>query len=440
MPTQHLTERFIQSLKPEPGTPRTDYFDGHTANLILRVSSHSKTFYYRYRSPNGGQPRLKLGPYPALKLADAREEALQLAGAVARGADPAYDRRKARDDTRSQTIRTLNDLSESYFAACESGGWAPKGKKKRRRVIDRERDIWGRYVSRTIGNLRLVDVTSKEVKKLLGGMVARGINAQTNLTQAVIRQAFNYAISTFDGDLVSSNPAHFRKMGLSKPKTRVLNDPEIRTFWRGCYLNRKEAGVAKGARWPDRPMQIVLQLCLLLMLRECEVVGMQVSELDLDQGLWLIPAERMKGNREHLVPLPPVAIGLIREAMRLRPGVDSIFVFPSPRRAVDKPMREDSVTHAMEGIVKALGIENASPHDLRRTASTFATSERVGVTPFIRSKLLAHSTPSGGGAAVSNIHYDRNEYVVEKRAALRVWADVLLGIVSDAPRKLDLAA
>jgi hypothetical protein len=68
------------------------------------------------------------------------------------------------------------------------------------------------------------------------------------------------------------------------------------------------------------------------------------------------------------------------------------------------------------------------------------TSERVGMSQFIRSKLLAHSTPMGGGAAVSNIHYDVNEYVSEKRQALVKWTDVLLNIVNGEPRQLAVAA
>jgi integrase len=439
MPSERFTDRFIQSIKLPQGSKRVDYFDQHTRGLILRVSSETKTFYLRYRSPGGGQPRYKLGTYPALSLANAREEAILKAGLIARGGDPARERRKSRAEAKSQTIRTFADLADAYFAACESGEWAPKRKKKRKRTLDDERAVWKRYAKRPLGGLRLPDVTMGEVKGLLRGMIGRGIHAQTNRTHAVIRQMFNYAISAFDGNLISTNPANFAFLGVSKPRTRILNDTEILDFWQGCYLSREEAGLDKGERWPERPMRIVLQLCLALLLRETEVVGMRVNELDLDNATWKIPAERMKGNREHLVPLPRIAIDLIREALALRPDDNSAYVFPSPRTKADKSMREDSVTHAMEHMVEVLGFA-ASPHDLRRTASTIITSERVGVLPFIRSKLLAHSTASGGGAAVSNIHYDVNEYVSEKRQALKLWSELLLRIAGNVPEKHAMAA
>jgi integrase len=440
MPSIKLTDRFIQSTKPEPGR-RIDYFDQHVRGLMLRVSSDSKTFYFRYRSPNGGQPRFKLGTYPALSLVDAREQAILSAGALARGGDPARDRRRARAEFKTQTIRTVNDLADVYFLACETGEWAPKRKKKRVRVLEDERGVWRRHIKSTIGGLRLNDVTSVEVKALLRGMIARGIHAQTNRTHAVLRQMFNYAIATFDGSLMSVNPAHFPFLGTMTPRTRVLNDAEIAVLWDALSRPPEQSGSKKKyGHWPARPMRIVLQLCLVLMLRETEVVGMQVGELDLDQAVWKIPAHRMKGNREHLVPLSSLAVDLIREALALRRDPASPFVFPSPRHGGRNPMREDSVTHAMEEVIKVLGINPASPHDLRRTASTMATSERLGISPFIRSKLLAHSTASGGGAAVSSIHYDANEYVAEKRQALARWAELLLKIVANPPQAEAMAA
>ena len=88
--------------------------------------------------------------------------------------------------------------------------------------------------------------------------------------------------------------------------------------------------------------------------------------------------------------------------------------------------------HAMKRVIEALEIATASPHDLRRTGSTMMTSERLRVLPFIRSKVLSHRTDAGGGAAVSMLHYDMNEYVADKRQALSAWAELLLEIVGSA--------
>jgi integrase len=189
-------------------------------------------------------------------------------------------------------------------------------------------------------------------------------------------------------------------------------------------------------------MRIILQLAALLLQRRGEITGMMTDELNLDQGLWLIPGERMKGGLPHLVPLPPEAVKLITRALVLADEVEerkrkegekleksnSRPVFPSPR-GHGKSVLANSVTHAMKEITTALGIEGVSPHDLRRTGSTALTSERIGVSPFIRSKVLGHSTDAGGGAAVSSVHYDANSYIAEKRRALSAWETLLEEIV-----------
>lgn len=176
-------------------------------------------------------------------------------------------------------------------------------------------------------------------------------------------------------------------------------------------------------------MSIILQLAILLLQRKSEIAGMRISELNLDEGLWLIPADRMKAGRSHLVPLPPYSISLIQKALELREHPASPFVFPA-RRNPEAPTRGDSVYHAMRSLCLALGIENATVHDLRRTGSTALTSERLGVMPFIRSKVLSHGSDTGGGSSVSMLHYDANEYVSEKRKALASWETLLLYIVS----------
>jgi hypothetical protein len=97
-------------------------------------------------------------------------------------------------------------------------------------------------------------------------------------------------------------------------------------------------------------------------------------------------------------------------------------------------MRADSANHAIKAVMKAIGVEGATLYDLRRTGSTAMTSERLGISPFIRSQVLSHTTDTGGGAVVSGRHYDANLYVAEKRRALESWEGLLLEIVGERTR------
>lgn len=96
----------------------------------------------------------------------------------------------------------------------------------------------------------------------------------------------------------------------------------------------------------------------------------------------------------------------------------------------ERPVEPNSLSRAMLRVTRALGIPNATVHDLRRTMSTTMTSERLKVSHFVRSEVLAHAT-SGGGAEVSSLHYDFNSWVSEKREALDKWARLLMKIVGE---------
>jgi integrase len=447
MPTLRLTDKSVTAARAKKGE-RLELWDEQTPGLCLRVSdSGKKVWVYRYRTLDGRQPRLTLGDYSIKHgLKWAREEVEELRVQVRKGHDPAGARKRAKREALSQPLRTFNDLADAYVAACEKGHWKPRKKQKRTSTIEGERGVLRRNVRPVIGEDRLEDIDRAAIKKLLNDMLDRGIGAQTNKTHAVIRQVFAYAIG--GPERLTVNPAaSIEKPATETPRSRVLTDAEMKTLWTTLvrYPNElrlpAKTGEAEGRRLSvGRPMRIALQLAALLLVRRSEVAGMRTVELDLAQGLWLIPGERMKSGKAHLVPLPTRAVDLIKEALILaKAGAKEPpeHVFLSPR-GDDRPFRPDSVTHAMVGLCAALRIAPAAPHDLRRTASTALTSERLGVSPFIRSKILAHGNDAGGGAAVSSTHYDANAYVTEKRRALEAWEGLLLEIVGERQRPSNL--
>jgi integrase len=446
MATVKLTDKAVTAAKPKPGQ-RIEIWDESTPGLCLRASNATdkpegpfkRVWVWRYRTADGRQPRLTLGDYSARHgLKWAREEVEDLRVRVRKGEDPAGAKKKARAEAQAEPLKTFNDLAEAYLLACEKGHYKPRRKQKRTTTIEGERKILKRNVRPLLGDHRLEDISRTSVRKLLMDMIDRGIGAQTNKTHALIRQVFAYGI--FRERLATNPAASIEKPATETPRTRVLDDPELLTLWSALQryppdlrLPAKD-GEAKGAKlYVSRPMRIALQLAALLLLRRAEVAGMTRSELNLDQKTWLIPGERMKGGLPHLIPLPPRAIELIEEALSLSTagkGEQPDPVFPSPRDPA-KSIRPDSITHAMVGVCAALGIAPAAPHDLRRTASTNLTSERLGISPFIRSKLLAHRGDTGGGATVSSLHYDVNDYIAEKRRALEAWEGLLLEIVRE---------
>lgn len=452
MPTIKLTDKAIASAKAAPGR-RLELWDEQTAGLCLRLTDQGKRVWiWRYRALDGRQPRLKLADYSVQHgLKWAREQVEELRVRVRKGEDPAGELRRARVAAKLQPLRTFNELADAYLDACERGHWKPRRKQKRPRTLSDERSILDRNIRPKLGELRVEDVDRRAIRKLLNDMLDRGIGAQTNRTHAVIRQVLAYGVAE---ERIGANPAvGIDKPAVEKPRSRVLADDELKRLWAVLEAWPADArapteGAGAGGRrlYVGRALRIAVELAALLLVRRNEVAGMTSAELNLAQATWLIPGERMKGGQPHFVPLPPRALELVNEAIKLakvrraamaaddaRGHANDFPVFPSPRDP-SKPIRPDSVTHAMAAACSLVGIIGAGPHDLRRTGSTTMTSERLGIAPFIRSRVLSHQGDTGGGAAVSMTHYDVNTYAAEKRRALEAWEGLLLRVVSEPDR------
>jgi integrase len=455
----HLTSRFCTSTPCGVGTDgkpvQKFYPDDAPRSLNLRVSAAlDRTWYWRGRLLDGTQVSYLVGlfvsdeqardlggeplEHPPLVLKAARREALKIDALVRAGGDPRAAKREAKAKRLAEPIKSFGDLADAFLTASEDGRWKPRRKQKRPRTIADERKILDRNIRPMLGKLRLEDVDRRAIRRITDGMIERKIGAQTNRTLAVIRQVLAYGVHM---ERLSVNAAAgIAKPAEEQPRTRVLTDAELKTFWTACQsfpegLRLPSAtGEPRGRKlYVSRAMRISLQLAALLLVRRNEIAGMRVSELDLDNATWLIPGERMKGGKPHLIPLPGRALELIREAMAIAAvgrGTQPEPAFPSPR-APTKTIRPDSVTHAMDGLLSALGVASASPHDLRRTGATIMASERLGIAPHVVSRVLSHSSDNSGAALVTMRHYAIHNYAPEKRRAFEAWEGLLLEIVGD---------
>lgn len=433
-----LTTAFCEGVKPEEGR-QVAFPDKDTRGLELRVSGDGRKIWsFRYRTKVGRQQRITLGAYSReFGLSAARTEARKAHVLVDGGGDPAEARRRAKVEASTEHLRTFADLAEAYFNATEKGRYRPK----RPNSLRNERAVYRVHIERAIGRLPLESITRRTVKGALERMLDGGATSQAVKAQAVIRQMMTYAV---DEERLPYNPvAVMRPVVPAKPRGRIYSDLELRAIWTGITSPETlkiPAEIAARRRDGDRvaigpAMRLALKLVFLLLQRRCEVLGMALSELDLEQGVWTIPAERMKSKRPHAVPLSKLAVETIKTAIDLNDGLATKLVFPS-RVDATRPMNGPSMNHALAQVLSAREIVNGTIHDIRRTGSTIMTSERLGISPFIRSKILGHND-AGGGAQVSATHYDANSYLSEKRRALETWQELLMQIVSKPTARTD---
>jgi integrase len=403
-----FTEAFIKSAAPRNGQ-RSAFYDALTPGLELRVSDGAKTWAFRYRDVAGRTLRLVLGTYPATSLKEARERALEARGTVSRGGDPQRDKRAAAAAARAQKIRSLKDLADSYLAAAEA--------KNRPGSVAVDRQRIESHIIPKLGKQQITAVSRAQVRELVNDIGGRGHAVTANRVAGILVKLYRHARD--DLDMPVQNPATGLQSTFEETsRSRVLNDDELRALWPAL----------QGPNFSPltETMALSLRLCGLTLQRGQEVCGIDVRELHLDQRIWIIPPERTKNHREHVVPLSPAALAVINRALAIRPKPKerkrklSGPLFPSPRDPT-KPITRHALTRAMARLCDEIGIEDAGPHDLRRTGATNITSERIGMPRFVVSAVLNHVSEMGGITAV----YDRNEYLSEKRSALEAWARLL---------------
>ena len=256
--------------------------------------------------------------------------------------------------------------------------------------------------------------------KLVEGIIGDGKPVMANRVQALVSSVYSFAL---DADLVKAHPfLRLRKRGQERVKTRTLSNTEIELFWTRA-VETPAVGRATG---------LALRLLLVLGCRAGEIAGMVKGELAFDDKgnpvSWTLPAARAKNGRALLLPLPPLAVELITEALALAGEGEAVF----PSRTTDGSIAGHALTSAMRRLDAALpkrepgaGTWRADPptcHDLRRTAATQMAA--AGVPGEDISALLNH-TASG----VTAKHYNLYDRASEKGRALSRWSAILSAIL-----------
>jgi integrase len=365
----------------------------------IRVSPRGgKAWVWVYRF-DGRPRRMTLGTYPQLGLADARIKLAEARKQLERGTDPGEV--KVRNCKAERASETVQELAAAYLEK-----WA----RPRKRSAAEDERILRKDVIPSWGRRKAKDIARRDVTALLDGIVDRGSPIAANRTLAVIRRMFGWALSR---DIVPVSPCVAVKApAKERRRDRVLRADEIAALW--CALDNPELTMSVGIR-------LALKLQLATAQRKGEVIGAEWSEFDLDGRVWTIPAERAKNGMPHRVPLSSLALAVLADiASAQQPAKDALrWLFPSPRTG--KAITGPAVDHAMRENRDLVGADDATPHDLRRTAASHMTS--IGISRLVVSKILNHAEP--GVTAV----YDRHSYDAEKRAALDAWGARLEEII-----------
>lgn len=390
-----FTDRGIMALKPK--SARYEVWEDGRTGLGLRISpAGRKSWIYMYRHARKAR-RMTLDTYPAMGLADARLAHAHAKKLLAAGIDPGTQLLERRRGERN--AETVADLAREYLDK-----WA----RPRKRSAAEDERILNKDVLRAWGTRKAKSITRRDVITLLDGIVDRGAPIQANRTLAVVRRMFNFAI---ERDILDATPcARIKAPAKENQRDRVLTAEEIATFWHGLDT----------APMTDT-VRMALRFKLVTAQRKGEVIKARWTEFDMGERVWTIPAERSKNGIAHMVPLSPVAMEIL-EIIHVEAG-ESEWLFSS--RRTGRPITDQAMNHALLKSVSVIGMNNVTPHDLRRTAASHMTE--LGIPRLVVSKILNHADPSVTGI------YDRYQYGPEKRSALEAWGRRLQGIIEGRP-------
>jgi integrase len=411
---QILTDALCRTKPPRNG--RLEIADLRQAGLVLRITSNgARSFAYRFRHPHTRKTlRATIGPYPATTLETARKRAKEMAAQITDGTNPIEVRNAERE---AAPTRTFQALADRYLKEHAERHKRPRSAEEdRRNLAVHVLPKWGKRDFRAIRRADVIEI--------IESIVSAGKHAAGNRVHSLISKIFSFAI---DADLLEANPAaRLRKRGVEKVGRRVLDDAEIKTFWRGIALPPV-----------SRQVGLALRLALLTAARANEVVSARKSEFqDLDkpeQAAWLVPSERAKNKRDHLVLLAPLAVETVKSALEL--SGDSEFLFPS-RLGRGGPIDRHTLTVAMVRFAKSLKgpaakswhQEIPTPHDLRRTCNSRLA--KMGIAKEIRDRALNHITSLRDPESK---HYNVYEFEKQKREALSKWSAEIEALIKPAP-------
>ncbi|MBX4858759.1 integrase arm-type DNA-binding domain-containing protein [Rhizobium bangladeshense] len=411
---KNLTDAAVKAIKPDP-TKRLEISDVRVPALKLQVTpAGAKTWVLRYRL--GAQiKKFTIGRVEAVTLAEAREQADAALKLVKQSIDPGAAKKA---DAEEKKARNDNLVEVAFAAFITKHVKTLKSADELERIINKEIvPVWrGR---------RVEDIRKRDVLALLDAVAERGSATMANRLLAHVRAAFNWFISR-DYKGVDFNPCTGVKPVVAEvQRDRVLTDVEMRLVLR--------AAVRMGYPWNG-----VVRLLAFTGVRRDEAAHAPKTEFALDivpAPVWLIPKERTKNGRPHLVPLAPSVVEFLKTLDTVE---KSSFVFTTTgetpvsgygkaKERLDRIMldiaREDAVAAGEEPEDATLAEWRF--HDLRRTCATGMAA--LGIAPHIIEACLNHV--SGAKASVAGI-YNRFSYEAEKRHALAAWAQHLQSIES----------
>jgi integrase len=437
MATRRLTDEYIRTLvlpAPKDGkatyTLHRDNGRGAVANLAVRITTGgARSWVLVARYPSGKRDgkhnptARKIGSWPAMRFAEAREIATDWNRDIARGVDPQEklaEEARAKQAARAAALReearkragTFANVAETYITRVASN---------LRTGHDAARIIRHDLIPRW-SNKPIAEVSKTDVIDMIEDITERGQYAAYQ-AYAQARTIFNWCLEREDPrhpklGIVASPCANLRidrLIGARAPRQHTLTEREIALLLRAT----------EGDPLVTYPLGPYIRLLLILAVRRNELAKATWPEFDLDQATWKLADTRTKTAEPRVIPLPRLTVEILKALPRFTGG-PHLFSTSGGRTPIT------NFTRLKEEIDRKIAVlDGPAPiapwrfHDLRRTARSNWSA--LPILPVVAELMLGHRQ-----RGITPV-YDTYTYFDEQRQGYEAWCARLRSIVEPAP-------
>jgi len=366
--------------------------------LYLLVTKNGKKYWrFDYRF-NGKRKTVSFGVYPEVSLKEARKKRDHARTLLRQRIDPSQEKK-----SKQKKSITFKNVAEEWFSNNRT-----KWKDSHAKTVRYRLDL---YILPALGEKTLDAITKQEVLETLKGIEKTGRLDTARRIRGIISNIFEYAI---DMDLCENNPARVSAKYLPPLKKQhyptILDPQKIGKLLRDIDNYKGDFVVKSG-----------LKILAYTFVRPGELRLARWDEFNLKDGVWDIPADRMKTGKPHRVFLSKQVIKILNDLYELTGKTDYVL-----RGRGLKPLSDNTFNRALRNMGYNTKTE-ITAHGFRAMARTLI-HEKLGYPPEVIEHQLAHTVPDPLREA-----YNRTRFYKERRKMMQDWADYLDSLKNQMP-------
>lgn len=368
--------------------------DGH--GMYLEVHPNGSRYWRMKYRFNSKEKVLALGVYPLISLKEAREKREAARKLLSQDIDPSIAKKERRLKAYAETENTFEKLARDWHENWKSN----KTEKHAAAILSRlETDVFP-----LLGNMPVNKITPLMILKIVRKAEARAAYDVARRLKQTCGQILRFGVATGRAERDHTHDIKDAMRPYKMEHYAALDIKELPEFLKA--LDRNDMRLYKQT-------QIAMRLLMLTFVRTSELINATWTEFDLEEATWIIPANRMKMRRDHIVPLSRQALALIEQLKEFNGHRE--WILPNqahPRKA----MSNATITRA---IMRMGYKDKMTGHGFRALAMT-TIKEKLGYRHEVIDRQLAHAQKNKIVAA-----YDRAEFLDDRRKMMQEYADYI---------------